>query len=108
MYSPLTKAGMISNQKRSKEAKDKPKLARLSAQTLPSLYMWEAQKFKPWMIPIQLSHLFFKPQGTIDLDLKAWITNWESDSNQIFVKPFEAANSIVVMAADSSANRALP
>jgi len=47
MYSPLTKSEMVSNQKRSKEAKDKPKLARLSAQTLPSLHMCEAQKFKP-------------------------------------------------------------
>jgi hypothetical protein len=42
------------------------------------------------------------------LDLKAWITGWESDYNQTFAKPLEEANSIVVITADNSAKRALP
>jgi len=36
MYSPLTNSGITSNQNMSKEDKDKPKLAKLSAQVFPS------------------------------------------------------------------------
>jgi len=36
MYSPLIKSGIISDQNNSKEGKERPRFARLSAQVLPS------------------------------------------------------------------------